>query len=194
MLQESFQSLYLDNKDEWSKDKAMFNQLQSIITPDENENKLSILDIGCGIETDYYNYFKNHQYLGIDIVSNNNIPNTSFINTSFLEYSLDQEFDLVLDNGCLHHQPEKMMKAYLEKVNFALNDNGLYSCCVWREPFSRNDVKDERDNHYFENADQFNDLLSKINMFIVYAKPFSNDQGVKMYHFLAKKKLPSLQT
>ena len=149
---------------------------------------MNILDIGCGRDLKSLKFFKQHTFLGVDIVDNNIFPKKFFIHGNFLTLDFTQKFDLILDNGCFHHQKEKELEKYLKKIHETLSINGHFSCCTWTSSFQRSDLNDKRDNHYYESVDKMELILKKVNLHILSGKKFLNRNNIEMFHFVIIKK------
>ena len=72
---------------------------------------IKVIEIGCGKNFFYKNFFKNSEYTGIDISKNNidwcnlnnNNKNHKYKHLDFLEKNLSERFDLVYSHGTIDH-------------------------------------------------------------------------------------------
>jgi len=96
----------------------------------------TVLDVGCGsgfITNFFAKKYNRSHFIGIDfspasikharyISQEANIQNTNFINADFTVYDTDQQFDVVICQGVLHHMPN--YGAIVKKLTNAVKDNG----------------------------------------------------------------------
>jgi len=98
--------------------------------------ELTVLDVGCGsgFITNFFakTYSRSH-FTGVDfspasinharfISQEANIQNTNFVNADFASYSTDQQFDVVICQGVLHHMPN--YSEIVKKLTNMIKDDG----------------------------------------------------------------------
>ena len=91
-----------------------------------------MLDVGCGAGRDVA-YFADvfDTVVGIDIYPHadweavtRRAANVRFVSEGLLEH--DGTYDLVVDNGCFHHQHPDVVRAYLDRVARMAAGGGFY--------------------------------------------------------------------
>jgi len=101
------------------------------------------LDVGCGTGRDV-------EYLagvlgsvtGIDVIGHEAWdrivadfgPAAAFERTDLLSYDSDSRYDLVLDNGCFHHQHEHHWSPYLRRVAALTDPAGWFVLSTFKSP------------------------------------------------------------
>lgn len=132
VLRNAFAKHYREQSDEWTRDAAM-RVLPALV---QGYLKLPagtrVLDIGCGCGADveYLARIFSHA-AGVDLYAHDDWsaiegrrPNAAFHATAFLRFTADTPFDLVLDNGCLHHQHPDEYDLYLKHLAGLLSREG----------------------------------------------------------------------
>lgn len=51
-----------------------------------------------------------------------------------MEFNNDDGFNVIVDNGCLHHQTSDEIPAYLRKVRSSLTHNGFFVASTFYDP------------------------------------------------------------
>jgi SAM-dependent methyltransferase len=162
ILDHAFRKQYGEQTDEWTNDPQLRvfpafiqGQLNLPLTT-------SALDIGCGAGYDA-EYFANiyANVVGVDIYEHANWtnilerkPNVYFERVDFLSYSRPQTFDLILDNGCFHHQHEKSFAPYLRKISDLMSKGGYFSLSTFKNPKAQTFLDaNGRIHHYFSDTE-----------------------------------------
>ncbi len=172
VLQNAFNKHYHEGSDVWSDDPEM-RVVPSLIQGQLKLPATTIaLDIGCGIgwDTDYFSRIY-QQATGIDLYQHENWVtlqkkrlNVAFYQTGYFEFDPGQSFDLILDNGCFHHQHPEHYQAYLDKVTTMLAAGGWYAISTFK-----NDTKTKywdpngRLHRYFTDV-EFSETLEQANL------------------------------
>lgn len=147
-LKSAFAKHYQEQSDVWSAELAM-RIFPSIIVGSIKGQPFplkKVLDIGCGAGDDCQYVSKiSEQIVGIDLYQHPNWetvqaenPNIQFIHTDFATFDTELKFDLILDNGCFHHQHPNYQLKYLNKVCNLLNEDGYFGLSTFK-----NDNKSE---------------------------------------------------
>lgn len=145
VLKNAFAKHYLEHTDEWTRDPAMRVFPALVQGHLKLPQTARVLDIGCGCGADveYLAQVFSHA-AGIDIHRHDDWvaiegrrPNAKFHAAAFLDYAVDIPFDLVLDNGCLHHQHPDEYDHYLKHIAGLLSSNGYFALSTFKN--------DERD-------------------------------------------------
>ncbi|WCG82318.1 class I SAM-dependent DNA methyltransferase [Pectobacterium sp. A5351] len=161
VIEQAFQQHYTEQSDVWTTDIGM-RILPLLI---QGKLRLSehsrVLDIGCGSGLDTLIYSElSSQVTGIDIYAHpewqsiqEQFYNITFYRANFLQHPID-EYDLVIDNGCFHHQANENLLTYLLKVKEILSDNGHFVLSTFYDPTTLTYVDNyERIHHYFSDQD-----------------------------------------
>ncbi len=166
-LCKAYRKQYTEYSDEWSRDLQM-RVLPSLV---QGQLKLassaSALDIGCGSGQDVA-YFAGiySQVVGIDIYQHENWEdieqaqlNVEFHCCDLLGFATPRKFDVVMDNGCFHHQHPAQYQEYLQKIKSLMAANGAFVLSTFKNP-AKTAVIDAngRLHHYFSDA-QLHEIL-----------------------------------
>lgn len=154
----------------------------------KDENKESILDIGCGTgEITLYFQNNNFKVTGIDFSENMlKYAKEKKLNVTLLDCynidSLNQYYDGLFSMNCLLHIPSKDFPGILGKIKNILSNDGLFYLGLWSgDNFEGICEKDEYEpKRYFVFYNQktlLNDLMEHFkllyyNHFIIYEKIF----------------------
>ena len=157
---------YLESKDE-------VQHYQTIIKfYDQQKNKKSILDIGCGKGV-LYKYLKENsslpgiEYMGIDLSENaisavrQQFPGIDFQQLDFESGSIEKKFDIIIFNESLYYFPLPLKildKCYSQN----LNDNGVFIISMFNYP-GHDEIWKKIEKHYH----------------IVMSEEVKNDKGEK---------------
>lgn len=174
-LKSAFDRHYITGTDVWSADQEMrcfppLIQGALKLGPDA-----VTLDIGCGTGADTSYFSSIYQLaIGIDIVEHANwkrilqkFPNVQFIATTFQDFHPNLRFDLILDNGCFHHQHPEVRVAFLDKTKSLLRPGGHFALST----FKCDTIDEFWDDHgrlhkYFKDR-ELHDLLTSAGFAIV---------------------------
>lgn len=195
-LKEIFNNRYDSQSTPWSHDESLdyasllaFNKLKNTL----KNKKIYILDIGCG-NGRHSKYFDNLNYTGIDLVYNDNwniLKNNTkinFIETPFLEFNDkdNHKYDLILDNGCFHHQIPLDFSSYLKKVrNLMNNSHSIYSLVVWNEQFCEYNVDYEGRYHHFFSSQEISSLLFENYLKVIDIKIIRAKNNIMQLHIMS---------
>jgi len=141
-IKRAFDEHYSEGSDVWTNDKAMRSVLDLVLNEWPCLPRSSALDIGCGAGHDLLQLSRHYQHAsGIDLHSHAEWPdirlmasNIDFFCGDFLDFSGYASYDLILDNGCFHHQHESLYVNYLYKVYSLLSENGLFVLTTFANP------------------------------------------------------------
>ncbi len=160
ILRDAFRKHYVESSDVWTDDLAM-RVLPPIV---QGRLKLPretrVLDVGCGAGRDVA-YFAEvfDTVVGLDIHPHPGwedvrraAPNVRFVCEGLLEH--DGAYDLVVDNGCFHHQHPDHARPYLERVARLAAGGGFYVLSTFKNDAlaSRVDANG-RLHRYFSDAE-----------------------------------------
>ncbi|MNE38358.1 cyclopropane fatty acyl phospholipid synthase [compost metagenome] len=121
-----------------------------------------LLDIGCGTGEDALIYSPLcAQVTGVDICQHScwdtvksTCGNLHFHCTDFMEFNDDNDFNVIVDNGCLHHQTSDEIPTYLNKVRSSLTHDGCFVSSTFYDPDKLTYTDDYcRIHHYFSIED-----------------------------------------
>lgn len=172
LLESSFTRHYTEGSDVWSTDVSSEEATRIALSQalKRIDRKLNVLDIGCG--NGRHLTLLEHQaerYTGVDLFEHENwLParqETSlqavFVSQDFLSFAnqSDQQYDLIIDCGCFHHQHPDDHAEYLQQIHSLLSDDGTVSMVVWGEQFKPGDVDDYGRFHFHFTPDRIQALL-----------------------------------
>lgn len=174
-IKNAFKRHYSENSDVWTTDIGM-RILPLLI---QGKLRLSsdskILDIGCGSGDDAIIYCTIcEEVTGIDIHEHTqwvnlhaNYSNIHFYNDNFLNYKKDVKYDVIVDNGCFHHQEETQWLSWLNKVYTLLKSNGYFVLSTFCDD-NQNSYIDgyQRQHHYFSDL-KLESLLKNASFSII---------------------------
>lgn len=143
VLLKAYRTHYLERTDVWTDDPAM----RCIPALVQGQLKLppsaSALDVGCGSgrDVEYLSHVMG-SVVGIDIIRHpswrtileNRRANVRFVVTDFLAYESVDRYELILDNGCFHHQHEVDQIPYLAKAADLLAPSGRLALSTFNNP------------------------------------------------------------
>jgi SAM-dependent methyltransferase len=139
---EAFLTRYREARDRWTGEAAMSRAGELFAGRFEGYG-LHVLDIGTGRGRDALLYARmGHDVLGLDLIScpdwesarDASPGKLEFRAGDFLSYESGRLFDVVCDNGCLHHQHPAHYGPYLEKVRALLRHGGTYCVNLFEAP------------------------------------------------------------
>ena len=134
LMTRAFVSHYADHSDVWTDDPQMRALAIAIAELGTAQRDARVLDIGCGIGRDVEFFARaGAQAVGIDIVSHasweaiaRDCAGARFEAVDFLHFDATELFDVVVDNGCFHHQHPEHRRQYLERVVELLAPQGWF--------------------------------------------------------------------
>jgi len=176
VLKCAFDKHYSEQSDVWTNDPEMRSfpaLIQGLLKLDP---ACSVLDIGCGSGQDV-EYFAQlfSSATGLDLyphhywqIVSQRHSNAIFHRADFLSYFCDQKYDLIVDNGCFHHQHPEHQSAYLKKITCLLNKDGYFALSTFKNPNIEERVDaNGRLHKYFSDADLLN-ILSSVGFQLVH--------------------------
>lgn len=121
-------------------DEIVVDFFERFIKTNKDAGVLKILDVGCSSGKNSLFLKKNNlNAQGIDISSfaikhlEKGLDNSKFYSGDFLIHDFDENFDIILDIGCLHMIDPADFKNYIKKVHSLLRRNGKYVLRVFAE-------------------------------------------------------------
>ncbi len=167
ILFKAFSKHYKENSDVWTE------QTEMRIIPALIQGKLKLnaharlLDIGCGGGDDAIFFSKIvSQVIGIDIVEhkrwadiNQHYKNIKLIRSDFSELKNLNQFEVILDNGCLHHQLPSNYNNYLKTVSKSLAADGWYVLTTFNDLNSHVEVDNNQRLHKYFADNELKELL-----------------------------------
>lgn len=181
VLKCAFNKHYSEQSDVWTNDPEMRSFPALIQGLLKLNPACRVLDIGCGAGKDV-EYFARlfASVTGLDLYAHDywqivsqRHSNARFHRSDFLSYSCDEKYDLIVDNGCFHHQHPEHQSAYLKKIASLMNKNGYFALSTFksRDIEARVDANG-RLHKYFSDGDLQNILSSSgyqvTNQFDIY--------------------------
>lgn len=143
VLRTAYTAHYEDGSDIWTGDVAMRcvpSLVQGYLKLGPNAR---ILDVGCGAGRDaaYFGALAD-SVVGIDVYQHPGWPaiergsagKVRFVCADLLGYDSQSDWDLILDNGCFHHQHPDEAMAYLHKVVTLLSPSGCFVLLTFLNP------------------------------------------------------------
>ncbi len=124
VLDSAYGTQYGQATDEWTDDQSMRCVPALVQGRLKLPSSARALDVGCGTgrDVEYLSGFL-RSVTGIDIIGQDAwasivaaTPGAAFERTDLLSYQPDCRYDLVLDNGCFHHQHEAHRSPYLDRA------------------------------------------------------------------------------
>lgn len=166
-LKNAFRKQYSEGSDEWTNDAEM-RAVPAIV---QGALKLGpetrFLDLGCGAGDDA-EYFATlyRSVVAMDIFEHpawNDIaarnPNVGFLCGDFLESPIPGTFDLIIDNGCFHHQHPDRYQEYLRLVDTALAVGGVFVLTTFKNDALEQRIDaNGRIHRYFRDTELDNEL------------------------------------
>lgn len=166
-MQEKLKQDFCGN-DYWIKENLTYSRphlrlqkLSKIINSIAKNNKLSLLDVGCGPAALKNLLNKNIDYYGIDIAIHE--PNENFIEKDIIQNTIDfngKTFDLIISSGFFEYAGSFYSKKFGE-INDILNDSGLFILTFsnmnhimkpkyhsWNNYASIKDIQNELSQHF----------------------------------------------
>ena len=142
VLKRAYSKHYLEESDVWTNDPQMRSFPALVQGSVKLTSSARVIDVGCGAGRDV-EYFAGlcDSVTGLDIYRHDywetvaqQHANASFYCTDLLSYSADAKYDLVIDNGCFHHQHPDQLSAYLAKVVSILKKDGCFALSTFKNP------------------------------------------------------------
>ena len=166
-LRRAFEEHYEEESDVWSDDLAM-RAFPSVVQGFlKLPFKTRVLDVGCGNGEDleyFAKVFSNA--VGVDLVEHQNwnaltegYQNISFHESPFLSLENLGEFDLILDNGCFHHQHPDDYMSYLEKIKISLDRLGWLVISTFKSNVQTELIDSKGRLHRYFSDSELEDLL-----------------------------------
>jgi cyclopropane fatty-acyl-phospholipid synthase-like methyltransferase len=140
-LTASFDGSYKNCNDAWSKEEEMRNFIKSVINSHDFASDSRILDIGAGRGADSsYLLELGYTVIALDIcrtlewneLERQYLNKLTFFKKDFMKWDAEGlNFDLIIDNGCFHHQHPKVLFGYLQKISQLMKPNGVLAINVF---------------------------------------------------------------
>lgn len=171
VIKEAFTKHYEEGSDVWSNDASLVDATKiAFDTAFKRLNRrLHLLDIGCGNGRHLMSLPNLASYTGIDLFHHENWESyygtkpfeVKFIQDDFLAWAMrqTQKFDLIVDNGCFHHQHPDEHFDYLQQISECLQSDGLFSVVVWGEVFREGNIDDYGRYHCYFSPESIVQLI-----------------------------------
>lgn len=98
--------------------------LKAFISECLTKNKLTVLDIGCGINQEHTTIMKQH---GLTVFTNDFFDSCDY-KGKFVDIGFDKKFDAIWCSHCLEHQEN--VGQFLKQIKHVSNQNALISITV----------------------------------------------------------------
>jgi SAM-dependent methyltransferase len=176
VLEKAFRKHYAEKSDIWTGDdmlRVVPALIQGFI---KLPKKTRFLDIGCGTGSDVEYFASIVQFaVGIDLIASDKwrlvqarVGNAVFYEVEVIEFESDDKFDLILDNGCFHHQDEGKYEGYFEKVSSLLADNGFFAVCTFKKAVGGKWIDGNGRIHRYFMDDEIHLLLARFGFSVKY--------------------------
>lgn len=132
-----------------------------------DENKMNILDCGCGNGRDSYYFSKKFNVTGLDTSSKPvNKENCKFIQCDFCSYNKDK-FDIIYSRFTFHSISNQQQIDFLKSIT-----KGSYLCIETRSDKTSSIKKVHGDDHYrnYTNYNKLINLLYVMDFNIIYSE------------------------
>lgn len=169
-LRAAYAHQYAEGSDEWTADPAM-RCFPALV---QGRLKLpphtKVLDIGCGAGHDVeYLAQVFDSVTGIDllghpnwnIIEQANGSRATLLPTDLLSYVGSHSFDLVLDNGCFHHQHVTSSGTYLQRVGELMSAGGHFVISTFKNPTKETFIDRHGRIHSYFRDEELRALLAK---------------------------------
>lgn len=174
VLQKAFNKQYIEASDEWTQDAEMRCVPSLIQGTLKNNHNISVLDLGCGAGYDS-TYFASiyDSVIGLDIYDHpqwqlikNNYKNIDFHCCDFFSFEFNKKFDLILDNGCFHHQDPDYYIKYFEKISSLMKDDSKFVLSTFKNINNSSELKVDVNGrmHKYFSDNELMQLLKKCNL------------------------------
>jgi hypothetical protein len=145
LLRHTFGTLYLQKDDVWTADSAMRRAAEIVMGLIPNPQSRSLLDIGAGRAPDAQKMVElGLKYFALDIVENEEWARLRCLHPhnfdswagSFFNFEPHRKYDVIFDNGCLHHQELLLLGAYIQNILKLMAPEALVALNVYtpRDP------------------------------------------------------------
>lgn len=146
-LKAAFTRHYEERSDVWTEDPAMrvvpaLIEGQLKLAGRESSKSIQVLDLGCGQGLDSA-WFANvyGRVTGVDLYPHAYWPtlreqyqNLSLVEADVLAYRSSERYELIVDNGCFHHQHPELYIAYLQHVKGFMAPGGTLVLNTFKNP------------------------------------------------------------
>lgn len=142
ILTRAFEKHYRENSDVWTEDPVLRGSLAIIQSRIRLKKMARMLDIGCGTgQAVEHMATLFGSIVGIDICRHTDWDlalkrhsNITFLCTNFLSYTSANDYDLILDSGCFHHQHPEHYTTYLNRVAELMHEESIYVLTTYKGP------------------------------------------------------------
>ncbi|PFY98373.1 class I SAM-dependent methyltransferase [Bacillus wiedmannii] len=198
----AFENHYKKRTDVWSGDSSLTEagQIAFQVWLDQNkEGAAKILDIGCGNGRILRNIYGNiASYMGVDLYEQQEWKNireevkfpVDFTRGDFVRWSLNQQpqnYDVIFDHGCLHHQHPNEHITYLKSIGRLLAPEGIFSLVVWAESCNPDNIGEDGRFHFYFSQEKIKYMMHEAGLKLILINNPISKKGVKQYHAIAHK-------
>lgn len=201
VIQEAFTKHYTEGSDVWSMDDSLVDATKIAwkkATEQLARTDLRLLDIGCGNGRHVLSIPEAQSYTGIDLYANERWDEfaagapfpVDFLQGDFVAWASAQElrYDLILDNGCFHHQHPDEHADYLRHIAGMLTEDGLFSVVVWGEVFKEGNIDDYGRYHFYFTPESIREQLEALSFEVMDVIESKNPAGKRQLQVIARKK------
>lgn len=175
IIKKAFHRHYTESSDVWTNDIGMRTLPLLIQGKLRLSRKERILDIGCGSGLDSHIYSPlSSGFTGVDIYAHSEwkeietkYNNVTFYQNDFLSCPLDGHYDIIVDNGCLHHQTNDTFSSYLNKIYKHLSSDGYLVLSTFYDNTKQTYTDNYKRIHHYFSDEQLTSLLNKTGFSIV---------------------------
>lgn len=194
-MKTAFQRHYEEQSDVWTTDIGM-RILPLLVEGKLNlQSHFRLLDIGCGSGADTMIYSPLcEKVIGVDICQHysweaiqKRTPNIRFVCADFLEFTSVDKLNIIVDNGCFHHQSREAIPGYLEKVRSLLTSDGSFIISTFCDADRKTYTDDYQRIHHYFTTEELGELLAQSGFVItdtimIYRPKYNNYYRITFSH------------
>jgi cyclopropane fatty-acyl-phospholipid synthase-like methyltransferase len=187
VLSNAFSKHYKDDSDVWT-DHIEARIIPFLIKGQIRFNSQSnVLDIGCGQGNDLEVYSPIvNRVDGVDLFRHNywdsvsnEFSNVNFHYGDFLSINLPSTYNLIVDNGCFHHQHHSNWQAYLNKIRKIIADDGDFVVSTFADENTLTYQDENNRIHHYLTDNELEEIMHKydftiVNNIFIYRPKFDN--------------------
>jgi SAM-dependent methyltransferase len=174
ILKSAFSNHYNETSDVWTDDVEMRSMPSLVQGFLKMAKPIHILDIGCGVGKDVEYFAKlGHSILGLDVCSHRGwkeiqsvYDKSNFLCVDFLQADLSEQFNLIYNSGCFHHQHPSNYLKYLKKISSLLKVDSNFVMSTFKSSGKFINVDSKGRLHKYFDDVELEELLNKAGFVI----------------------------